>query len=120
MLYSHKGYPRFQVPDLQRIGKSPDSRFRPNRESGVPSPIPGQIGNRGNRNWGFPGPSLGRSRGGAAPLQVAGYWEALSPGPLTVPRPRPKGTVTVAAHWPRAVTVPVALGCVVRLGRVHN
>jgi hypothetical protein len=29
------------------------SRFWPNRESGIPSPIPGQIGNRGNGNWGF-------------------------------------------------------------------
>jgi hypothetical protein len=34
-------------------------RFRPSRESGIepwiPSPFPGQIGNRGNGNWGLPG-----------------------------------------------------------------
>ena len=45
-------------------GGFPDSRFRPNRESGIPSPILGQIGNRGNGNWGFPGlvPTRRRSR----------------------------------------------------------
>jgi hypothetical protein len=39
------------------IGKRgfPASRFRPSRESGIPSPFPGEIGNRGNGNWGFPG-----------------------------------------------------------------
>ncbi len=45
-------------PDSRRIGNRgfPVSRFWPNRESGIPSPIPGQIGsrNRGNAgNWGF-------------------------------------------------------------------
>ncbi len=54
-----------------RRHRDPDSRSRPNRETGVPdsrripaesgvaggfpSPFPGQIGNRGNGNWGFPG-----------------------------------------------------------------
>ena len=46
-----------------RIGKRgsrfkfPDSRSRPNRETGIPSPFPGKIGNRGNGNLnlGFPG-----------------------------------------------------------------
>ena len=74
------GYPRF--PDLRPIGTPiPVSRpnretgdfpisvpgrsglgignslpvSRPNRESVIPSPFPGQIGNRGNGNWGFPG-----------------------------------------------------------------
>jgi hypothetical protein len=46
-------------PDSPRIGNLgfPVSRFWPDRESGIPSPIPGQIGNRGNGNlnWGFPG-----------------------------------------------------------------
>ena len=66
MMYSRRGYPR--VPDLRPIGTPiPDSR--PNRETGdfpipdfgrigtrgFPPPIPGQIGNRGNGNWGFPG-----------------------------------------------------------------
>ena len=61
-----EGHPRF--PDLRPIrapfpvpgrigngGKLADSRFRPNRETGIPSPFPCQIGNRGNGNWGFPG-----------------------------------------------------------------
>jgi hypothetical protein len=46
----------FPIRDL-RIGNLgfPVSRFWPtrNRESRIPSPIPGQIGNRGNGNWGF-------------------------------------------------------------------
>ena len=62
--------------------------------------------------------------GSAAQLQPAGYchyWEALRPGPLTVPTPRPKGTVSVAALWPRAATVPVALHCFrVSVGRCHT
>ena len=66
---------------------------------------------------GISGSESGSVRGGAAPA-LAGCGEALSPGPLTVPKPRPKGTVSVAAPWPWAVTVPVALGCVVL--RVHN
>ena len=67
------GYPRF--PDLRPIG-APIPVSRPNRETGdfpipdsrpigpadreseVPSPFPGQIGNRGNGNWGFPGLDL--------------------------------------------------------------
>ena len=42
-------------PGPGRIGKRgiPVSRFWPNRETGIPSPISGQIGNRGNGNWGF-------------------------------------------------------------------
>jgi hypothetical protein len=48
-------------------GGFPDSRFRPNRESGIPSPIPGEIGNRGNGNWGFPGL---RPRGAARSVGV--------------------------------------------------
>ena len=32
-----------------------DSRLRPNRGPGIPSPFPGQIGNGGNGNWGFLG-----------------------------------------------------------------
>jgi hypothetical protein len=48
---------RFPAKAGNGPGGFPDSRFRPNRESGIPSPIPGQIGNRGNGNWGFPGPS---------------------------------------------------------------
>ncbi len=36
-------------------GGFPNSRFRLSRESGTPCPFPGQIGNRGNGNWGFPG-----------------------------------------------------------------
>jgi hypothetical protein len=43
--------PRFPV----RNGGFPDSRSRPSRESEIPSPFPGRIGNRGNGNWGFPG-----------------------------------------------------------------
>ncbi len=50
-------YPRF--PDLRsgngRFHVPHDSRCRPSRESGIPSPFPGQIGNRGNGNYGFPG-----------------------------------------------------------------
>jgi hypothetical protein len=42
------GFPSFPIFAESGIGDSlPDSR----RES----PIPGQIGNRGNGNWGFPG-----------------------------------------------------------------
>ena len=52
--------PDSRFPAKSGNGGFPDSRFRPNRESGIPSPIPGQIGNRGNGNWGFPG--LGRPR----------------------------------------------------------
>ena len=50
--------PRFSVipvPAESGNGGFPDSRFRPSRESGIPSPFPGQIGNRGNGDWGFPG-----------------------------------------------------------------
>ncbi len=63
------GYPRF--PGLRPIGAPGDSRFPAEsgnggfpdsripadraRESEIPSPFPGQIGNRGNGNWGFPG-----------------------------------------------------------------
>ncbi len=70
MVLTWDEYPRF--PD-----------FRPNRESGIPqfpilaesgiggslpdsrreSPIPGQIGNRGNGKWGFPGLSRTRIAG---------------------------------------------------------
>jgi hypothetical protein len=79
-----------------RRHRDPDSRSRPNRETGasgrignrgfpdsrfpagIPdsrreSPIPGQIGNRGNGNWGFPGlpvaatqPGLSRTSSQAA------------------------------------------------------
>ena len=67
MLYSHRRVSpisrfaanrdgsRFPIPGEIGNGGFPDSRFRPNRESGIPSPIPGRIGNRGNGNWGFPG-----------------------------------------------------------------
>ncbi len=48
--------PDSRFPAKSGNGGFPDSRFRPNRESGLPSPpIPGQIGNQGNGNWGFPG-----------------------------------------------------------------
>jgi hypothetical protein len=66
MMYSRRGAspisrfaanrdPDSRFPAESGIGDSlcPDSR--PNRESGIPSPIPGQIGNGGNGNWGFPG-----------------------------------------------------------------
>jgi hypothetical protein len=69
MLYSHRRVSpisrfaanrdgsRFPIPGEIGNGGFPDSRFRPNRESGIPSPIPGRIGNRGNgnRGLGFPG-----------------------------------------------------------------
>jgi hypothetical protein len=44
--------PRFPVPADSESGSGefPDSRFRPSREAGIPSPFPGQIGNRGNGN----------------------------------------------------------------------
>ena len=45
--------PDSRFPAKSGNGGFPDSR--PNRESGIPSPIPGQIGNRGNGTWGFPG-----------------------------------------------------------------
>ncbi len=35
--------------------RGPVSRSRPNLETGIPSRFPGQIGNRGDGNWGFPG-----------------------------------------------------------------
>ena len=38
------GFPRFPIPAESGIG-----------EGNLPSPIPGQMGNRGNGNWGFPG-----------------------------------------------------------------
>ncbi len=58
--------PRFPFPAESGNGDFPimsDSRFRPSRKSGIPSPFPGpgQIGNRGNGNWGFPGLFLTRS-----------------------------------------------------------
>ncbi len=68
MMCSHRGVspisrfaanrdPDSRFPAKSGNGGFPDSRFRPNREleSGIPSPIPGQIGNGGNGNWGFPG-----------------------------------------------------------------
>jgi hypothetical protein len=39
-------------------GGFPDSRFRPSRESGIPSPFPGQIGDGGNGNWGVSGSDM--------------------------------------------------------------
>ncbi len=71
-----EGYPRFPIPDFRpigapfpvpgRIGKRglPDSRFRPNRESGVtvPAPFPDQIGNGRNGKWGIPGRTARRAR----------------------------------------------------------
>jgi hypothetical protein len=65
-LYSHRRVPpisRFAAnrgPDSRFPAESgnggfPDSRSRPSRESEIPSPFRGQIGNRGNGNWGFPG-----------------------------------------------------------------
>ncbi len=53
------GIPCFPILAESGFGKQgiPVSRFwpGPNRESGIPSPIPGEIGNRGTRNgnWGF-------------------------------------------------------------------
>ena len=49
--------PRFPFPAESGNGGFPDSRSRPSRESEIPSPFPGQIGNRGDGNcqWGFPG-----------------------------------------------------------------
>ncbi len=54
----------FPAPGRIRVGKRgfPVSRFRPSRESGVPSPFPGHIGNRGNGNWGLGFPGLGQPR----------------------------------------------------------
>jgi hypothetical protein len=49
-----------------RIGNRGFPVSRPNRESGIPSPFPGKIGNRGNGNWGVPGLTPSRSRGGSA------------------------------------------------------
>ena len=50
--------PDSRFPAESGNGGFPDSRSRPSRESEIPSPFPGQIGNRparGNGNWGFPG-----------------------------------------------------------------
>ena len=47
--------PDSRFPAESGNGGFPDSRSRPSREPEIPSPIPGQIGNRGNGNWGFPG-----------------------------------------------------------------
>ena len=54
------------IPVPGRIGNRGFPVSRPNRESGIPSPFPGKIGNRGNGNWGFPGLTPSRSRGGSA------------------------------------------------------
>ena len=35
--------------------RGPVSRSRPNLGTGIPSLFPGQIGSRGDENWGFPG-----------------------------------------------------------------
>jgi hypothetical protein len=56
---------RFPVPAESGDGGFPDSRFRRSRESGIPSPFPGQIGNRGN------GSSMGTSGSGRHPRSLA-------------------------------------------------
>ena len=56
--------PDSRFPAESGNGPFPDSRFPADRESGIPSQFPGQIGNRGNGNWGFPGP-VSRSNGAA-------------------------------------------------------
>jgi hypothetical protein len=60
LLYSHGGAsPISRFAANPSRGPGPVSRSRrPNRKTGgIPSPFPGQIGNRGNGNWGFPGGS---------------------------------------------------------------
>jgi hypothetical protein len=75
------GYPRF--PNLRPIGKRAISPFpipSPSRKSGIPSPFPGQIGNRGNGNCGFP-PGLmalqGQPQAEESPLAGPGHWQVL-------------------------------------------
>ena len=75
--------PDSRFPAKAGNGAFPDSRFRPNRESGIPSPIPGQIGNRGNGNWGFPG------------------LLAVPPPPSAFPPDRPRGAIP---QWHRIPT----------------
>jgi hypothetical protein len=77
LLYSHpQGVPRF--PDLRPIGKRGISRFPIPAESGIGdslprSKFPGQIGNRGNGNGGFPGLVCPESHGlGLRPSNEAG------------------------------------------------
>jgi hypothetical protein len=60
--------PDSRFPAESGNGGFPHSRSRPSRESEIPSPFPGQIGNRGNGNRGFPGlparPQFTRTSGG--------------------------------------------------------
>ena len=76
---------RFPIPDS-----------RPNRESEIPSPIPGQIGNRGDGNWGFPG--LGGALGpGHGPGALA---QALSAALCDIKYPKPPRTGTQRVKLP--------------------
>ena len=80
------GYPRF--PDLRPIGKRAISPFPiPSRKSGIPSPFPGQIGNRGNGNCGFPGLMALQGQPQAEESPLAGPGQVLkgTEGPSRVP-----------------------------------
>jgi hypothetical protein len=60
--------PDSRFPAESGNGPIPDSRFPADRESGIPSPFPAQIGNRGNGNWGFPGLALRHTASGRGSL----------------------------------------------------
>ncbi len=51
--------PDSRFPAESGNGGFPDSRSRPSREPEIPSPFPGQIGNRGERESGISGSGPG-------------------------------------------------------------
>ncbi len=61
--------PDSRFPAESGNGPIPDSRFPADRESEIPSPIPGQIGNRGGRELGTSGSDPNGTR---PPLRGAG------------------------------------------------
>jgi hypothetical protein len=108
LLYSHGGVSpisRFAAPFPVpgRIGKRgvPDSRSRPNRESGIPSesPVSG-----GNGNWGFPA--------GLLALPVAAGSSDPSENLRTVPpaEARPMIQVSLTSHLRPAQSLPCQPG----------
>ncbi len=83
------------------------SESRPNRETGVPSPFPGQIGNRGNGNWGFPG--MGAPAASLlATVQFFSETDAAAAGPAPGSG-RSVGTGTGTQCQPRAICWTVTL-----------
>ena len=67
LLYSRpQGIPDFLICGESGNGGFTDSRFRPSRESGIPSLFPGQIGMGGTGIGGLPGGSAGDAGSAAA------------------------------------------------------